>query len=973
MKKNSTLTRGISSIFTTKSSGLLVAMLAVACTAQAQFVHPGISHKKSDLERMKYMVEAQVEPYSTSYQNMVDDTKSSYNYVVQGDLSMTELGRDSGVNYGAWNSDIRAAYYNAVRWTITGDTRHADKAIEIFNAWSNLTSVTSGGTESLSGGVGYIMIEAAEIIKNTYSGWNASDVDRFKAMLVYPGYSTTVAPTGDATFYWKSYQGDAGRHGNQGLSGWRTVMAMGVFLDNEIMYDRALNYIKGLPHRSDDLPYPSGPNTSVAITASTDHADTYSISKGSSIEDYGFNELMTNYIYPNGQCQESSRDQDHVHFGLGLLGSMAEMAWNQGDDLYTHANDRLLTGLEFNLKYNVSAVATYPDQTTAWEPADFIQGFDRTGRWYSKSMSPDGRGNFTANRPNWELVTAHYIGRGFKTESEALWTKRARDKSIELSGYEKGGWSNDAIGWGGLTFRRPDGCFGDPINGFESNGLPAYAMNVLPGTVEAENFDYDSMKNGEGRVYHDLNATNTGGAYRMMDGVDIEAIVGGGNNLTSIESGEWLTYTVSVPETAVYSIKLRYAASQAGSTIKFSAGGEDVTTALDIPFGAPNSTGNTDWKEYTISTDVVLNKGVQSLKISFGGVSQAFKLDNFTLAKSGIVKQDQSIKFFTLPNKVVGAVDYDPSAKASSELSVSYTSSNTDVATIVDGKIHLVGVGQTTITANQIGDMNFNAAPAVSQELNVVAAITGSETLSAVADSYVHGGSTGSNYGTATSLVTKAAATSRYAYYKFDLSAIPGEIVSAKLRLYQRTSNAEIRNVYDVADDSWSESTLNWNNKPAYDNERASIITNKSTWNEWDVSSYVAQEYANDKLVTMVVNDPKSVSVYGIDFYSKEFGSYSPELVVEYSKTTLKVDSATIPVTIYPNPVQNELVIFLSSANLDPESTAITINTMSGQQVMQSTANSAEVRLNLSELSTGVYILTLQDKSNKITRKIMKL
>ncbi|WP_299253021.1 carbohydrate-binding protein [uncultured Aquimarina sp.] len=598
---------------------------------EAQMVHPGISHKKSDLDRIKYMVEAQIDPWYTSYQNMIADSKASFRYTVQGDESFTILARDSPrTNYGAWNSDIRAAYYNAIRWYITEDPRHAEKAIEIFKAWSNLTSVTSNGTEALSGGVGYIMIEAAEIIKSTYSEWKTSDMQKFKDMLVYPGYSATTVPNdirSNSTFYWSSYQGDPGRHGNQGLSGWRTVMAMGIFLDNEIMYDRALRYIKGQSHRSDDLSYPSGPRTHTDLIDSGDHADTYNTSQGNSITDYGYNEVMTHYIYETGQCQESSRDQAHVLFGLGLLNSMAEMAWNQGDDLYSHENDRLLLGLEYSLRYNVSSVASYPDQNSPWEPNTFLRGFDRTERWYSKSISPDGRGDFTRNRPNWEMSTAHYIGRGFKSENEAKWTLRARDKSIDIDGYERAGWTNDAIGWGGLTFRRPIGCHGDPISGFIA-GLPDYNMNVLPMTIEAENYDY-SPTNGEGRTYHDTSANNSGNQYRTNENVDIETRTGGGYNIGWIASGEWLTYTVYVPETGNYDIAINYAANNTSGKIKFEFGGSDKTGEIPLT----GTGGMQSWNDLTVKTGVRLSKGVQNMKVLASGVSNSFNLNSIKISK----------------------------------------------------------------------------------------------------------------------------------------------------------------------------------------------------------------------------------------------------------------------------------------------------------------------------------------------------
>jgi Ethanolamine utilization protein, possible chaperonin len=85
-----------------------------------------------------------------------------------------------------------------------------------------------------------------------------------------------------------------------------------------------------------------------------------------------------------------------------------------------------------------------------------------------------------------------------------------------------------------------------------------------------------------------------------------------------------------------------------------------------------------------------------------------------------IIKLDQTITFPTLPtNKQVGDVDFSPNATASSGLPVSYSSSNTAVATIVSGLIHIVGVGSTTITATQAGDGTYNAASPVGRSLTV--------------------------------------------------------------------------------------------------------------------------------------------------------------------------------------------------------------------------------------------------------------
>jgi hypothetical protein len=88
----------------------------------------------------------------------------------------------------------------------------------------------------------------------------------------------------------------------------------------------------------------------------------------------------------------------------------------------------------------------------------------------------------------------------------------------------------------------------------------------------------------------------------------------------------------------------------------------------------------------------------------------------------GATKQDQTITFTSLPSKVYGDADFNPGATASSGLPVSYTSSNTAVATIVNGNIHITGAGSSSITAKQAGNANYNAAPDISQTLTVAKA-----------------------------------------------------------------------------------------------------------------------------------------------------------------------------------------------------------------------------------------------------------
>ena len=82
-------------------------------------------------------------------------------------------------------------------------------------------------------------------------------------------------------------------------------------------------------------------------------------------------------------------------------------------------------------------------------------------------------------------------------------------------------------------------------------------------------------------------------------------------------------------------------------------------------------------------------------------------------------KSSQTISFPALPGKSYGDADFAPGASASSKLTVTYTSSDPLVATIVAGKIHIVGAGTAIITASQPGNADWNAAPSVQQTLIV--------------------------------------------------------------------------------------------------------------------------------------------------------------------------------------------------------------------------------------------------------------
>ncbi len=120
----------------------------------------------------------------------------------------------------------------------------------------------------------------------------------------------------------------------------------------------------------------------------------------------------------------------------------------------------------------------------------------------------------------------------------------------------------------------------------------------------------------------------------------------------------------------------------------------------------------------TVTTTATSSSPPGSYPISVGGAVAANYTISYVNGIMTVAAQTQTITFGNM-NKTYGDTDFDPGATASSGLPVSYGSSNTSVATIVNNQIHIVGAGTATITASQPGNIDFSAAPDVAVTLTV--------------------------------------------------------------------------------------------------------------------------------------------------------------------------------------------------------------------------------------------------------------
>lgn len=325
---------------------------SVSSTAQT-FIHPGGLHTQSDLDRMKTKVAAVAHPWIDSWNALIAHPKAQNTYTAAAQANM-------GVSRQRASADAVAAYLNALRWYISGDTSYAACSRKILNAWAYAVNQVPSG-QDVSGLMGIAIYEfavAAEILR-LYPNWSSADFNQFKNMMttyMYPVCHDFLTRHNNAciSHYWANWD----------ICNMTAILSIGVLCDDTAKFNEAITYFKSGAGNG---------NISNAIP----------------------------FLYPGGlgQWQETGRDQEHALLGVGMFASFCQVAWNQGQDMYGYDDNRLLKGAEYTAKYNLWKDVPY----TTYNNCDNVQNY-----WASEQTS-FGRGRL--QRPIWEMIYNHYVVR----------------------------------------------------------------------------------------------------------------------------------------------------------------------------------------------------------------------------------------------------------------------------------------------------------------------------------------------------------------------------------------------------------------------------------------------------------------------------------------------------------------------------------------------------------------------------------
>ena len=147
-------------------------------------------------------------------------------------------------------------------------------------------------------------------------------------------------------------------------------------------------------------------------------------------------------------------------------------------------------------------------------------------------------------------------------------------------------------------------------------------------------------------------------------------------------------------------------------------------------------------------------------------------------------------------------------------------------------------------------------------------------TFNPVADAYTNEASANTNYGLATTLRADASPLVR-SYLRFDVQGVTGTVTRVTLRIFTNSSSNAGYEVRKVADNTWSEGTINHGNAPAMDGVTTTFGSfGANAWTSVDITSLITGNGSYNIGLTTTSGTAFSLA-------SRESGANAPQLVIE--------------------------------------------------------------------------------------------
>ena len=365
---------------------VLTATIAVtsgaAADGGANFPHPSGWHTASDIARVRAFIASGREPWHTATQLLLNDTSLKSDYIPEPAAivcrtissvpccppNQTTPCNASGS--GGMERDGMASLYLMYRWIATNSSVWADAAQRVLDAWSGVLVGFAGHDQMLAIGLyGGHFAQAAELLSYAKRGslWPLKvRAQRMFLEVIHPGCDSFC---GRSSTGWPMPAPQNCVHSANG--NWDAVCMSGVaswavFLDNATMLNTVATYFR----------------------------------KGAG------NGRLVNYIIdPQGECQESGRDQGHTQLGIFNLVQAAFTIFHatNSTEIFTMEHSRLRAGIEYSTAYNLGYHVNYT--SNCGDTPGSLPKPKGAGWCFKTGPSNQSRGEFA---PFYELVGGIY-------------------------------------------------------------------------------------------------------------------------------------------------------------------------------------------------------------------------------------------------------------------------------------------------------------------------------------------------------------------------------------------------------------------------------------------------------------------------------------------------------------------------------------------------------------------------------------
>jgi Leucine-rich repeat (LRR) protein len=306
-----------------------------------------------------------------------------------------------------------------------------------------------------------------------------------------------------------------------------------------------------------------------------------------------------------------------------------------------------------------------------------------------------------------------------------------------------------------------------------------------------------------------------------------------------------------------------------------------------------------------------------------------------------VIAANQTITFPAIPVKKVGDAAFALSALATSGLDVSYSSSNSKVATLRGNEVTIVGAGIATITASQAGDFNYTLAPDISQILTVN---KGNQTASFLPISAKTLGDVAFTLSaTATSGLQVVFSS---ASDKIKIEGNQVTLLKAGSAMIQ--ANQPGNNDFNAANEVTQTFCVN-PAKPAISVEGILLTSNSPIGNQW-YKDGIEINGATSPIITV-----------------KESGVYSVLVSVDNCVSARSEESAIVItgfesvnnlINVFPNPLEDILIVDVTDLNSTIPISLVLYDVIG--RAVHTISGHGKIAINTSSYQSGVYVLKMQ-------------